>query len=57
MTSGWSATLPLPDYGRISQRREHGIDDVAGDCGDFIAIVNVPLLGAIPSAPRILVQF
>ena len=44
------ASLPLPDYGRISQRREHGIDDVAGDRGDCIAIVNVPLLGAIPSA-------
>jgi hypothetical protein len=25
--------------------------------GDFIVIVNVPLLGAIPSAPRIVVQF
>jgi hypothetical protein len=50
MTSGWSLSLPLQDYGRISQRREHGIDDVAGDCGDCIAIVNVPLLGAIPSA-------
>jgi hypothetical protein len=37
--------------------RTRNIDDVADDCGDFIAIVNVPLLGAIPSAPRILVQF
>jgi hypothetical protein len=32
--SGWSATLLLPDSRRVHQRREHGIDDVAGDCGD-----------------------
>jgi hypothetical protein len=40
-----SARLPL----RVPQRREHGID-AAGDRGDCIASVNVPLLGAIPSA-------
>jgi hypothetical protein len=44
-------------HGTVPQDHEHGIDDVAGDCGDFIVIVNVPLLGAIPSAPRIVVQF
>ena len=46
----------LTDYGKVLQRREHGIDDVAGDRRDCITSVNVPLLGRV-SVRKTVAQF